>query len=103
MAKINDPPPTPAYAAPEEISKFEENLVEYVDVQDEKAPVEATPTCSYAGPQMRSKEDDLSVWEGAKKYKVVTLVAMAAAFSASLDGYRQSAFGKPTLSSKSFH
>lgn len=39
-------------------------------------------------PQMRLKSDDLGVWESIGRYKLVTAVAMAAAFSASLDGYR---------------
>lgn len=40
-------------------------------------------------PVMRSKLDDLTVWQSVTRYKLVALVAMAAAFSASLDGYRQ--------------
>ncbi|OGM48645.1 hexose transporter [Aspergillus bombycis] len=39
-------------------------------------------------PVMRSKEDDLSVWQTVRRYKVVSVVAMAAAFSAALDGYQ---------------
>lgn len=39
--------------------------------------------------QMRSKIDDLTVWESVKKHRLITLVAMAAAFSAALDGYRK--------------
>jgi hypothetical protein len=45
-------------------------------------------TKEYAQP-MRSKVDDLSVWQSIQRYKVVGFVAMAAAFSASLDGYRK--------------
>ena len=37
---------------------------------------------------MRSKVDDLSVWQCVRQFKVLSLIAMAAAFSASLDGYR---------------
>lgn len=40
-------------------------------------------------PQMRLKADDLGIWESVGRYKLVTAVAMAAAFSASLDGYRK--------------
>ena len=40
-------------------------------------------------PQMRSKDDDLGVWETVKQYKLITAVAMAGAFAASLDGYRE--------------
>ncbi|KAB8256146.1 general substrate transporter [Aspergillus pseudonomiae] len=39
-------------------------------------------------PLMRSKEDDLSVWQTVRRYKVISVVAMAAAFSAALDGYQ---------------
>lgn len=46
----------------------------------------------HSGPtmQMRSKADDDSVWQSMKKYKRVGVVAMSAAFAASLDGYRES-------------
>ena len=40
-------------------------------------------------PVMRSKFDDLSVWQSVRRYKQVGLIAMAAAFCASLDGYRK--------------
>ena len=39
--------------------------------------------------QMRTKADDLPIWESVKRYKLVSLLAMVAAFSASLDGYRK--------------
>lgn len=39
-------------------------------------------------PVMRSKEDDLSIWQTVRRYKLVSIMAMAAAFSAALDGYR---------------
>lgn len=39
--------------------------------------------------QMRSKSDDVSVWQSMMQHKLVGLVAMSAAFSASLDGYRE--------------
>ncbi|WVF71848.1 hypothetical protein IAT40_006657 [Kwoniella sp. CBS 6097] len=38
--------------------------------------------------QMRSKFDDLGVWASVKRYKFISAVAMAAAFSASLEGYQ---------------
>jgi hypothetical protein len=38
---------------------------------------------------MRSKEDDLSVWKSLLRHRLVATIAMAAAFSASLDGYRE--------------
>lgn len=37
---------------------------------------------------MRSSEDDLSIWRTARRFKLTSTIAMAAAFSASLDGYR---------------
>ena len=42
------------------------------------------------GPVMRSKSDDLSVWQSARRFKLVSGIAMCAAFCASLDGYRNS-------------
>jgi hypothetical protein len=41
------------------------------------------------GPIMRSREDDLGVWQCVRRFKTVSLIAMTAAFSASLDGYRK--------------
>lgn len=43
-------------------------------------------------PQMRLNSDDLGIWESVVRHKFITLVAMAAAFSASLDGYRKQSF-----------
>ncbi|KAJ5871638.1 uncharacterized protein N7529_003991 [Penicillium soppii] len=40
------------------------------------------------GPIMRSREDDLGIWQCVKRFKTVSWIAMAAAFSASLDGYQ---------------
>lgn len=39
--------------------------------------------------QIRTNEDDLPIWHAVRRYKLVTVVAMLAAFSASLDGYRK--------------
>jgi hypothetical protein len=39
---------------------------------------------------MKSSLDKMSVWQAAMAYKRVSLMCMAAAFSASLDGYRES-------------
>ncbi|KAL3466115.1 general substrate transporter [Aspergillus heterothallicus] len=53
------------------------------------AQIEADPAVAAKGePLMRSNLDNLSVWEGLLRYKTVTMIAMAAAFSASLDGYQ---------------
>lgn len=40
-------------------------------------------------PLMRSKLDNLTVWKSVGRYKNVAVIAMIAAFSASLDGYRE--------------
>ncbi|KAJ5256738.1 hypothetical protein N7478_012842 [Penicillium angulare] len=37
---------------------------------------------------LRSKADELSVWQTARQFKVISMVAMIASFSASLDGYQ---------------
>ncbi|KAJ4328834.1 hypothetical protein N0V84_000621 [Fusarium piperis] len=39
-------------------------------------------------PVMRSRFDDLGVWQSVRRYKHVGLIAMTAAFCASLDGYQ---------------
>ncbi|KAF7122119.1 hypothetical protein CNMCM5793_000075 [Aspergillus hiratsukae] len=39
-------------------------------------------------PIMRTKEDDLGIWQSVRRYKWVSALAMIAAFSASLDGYQ---------------
>lgn len=41
------------------------------------------------GPLMRSKEDDMGIWRTVLRHKRVGFIAMAAAFCASLDGYRE--------------
>ncbi len=45
-------------------------------------------------PIMRTKEDDLGVWQSVMRYKWVSALAMLAAFSASLDGYRKYQFDR---------
>lgn len=58
----------------------------------EHAAAEQRPTTPSKpeGPVMRSQVDDISVWKTARQFKVASLIAMTAAFSASLDGYRKS-------------
>lgn len=41
------------------------------------------------GPVLRAATDDLSVWQSVRRFKKVGYIAMAAAFCASLDGYRK--------------
>jgi SP family general alpha glucoside:H+ symporter-like MFS transporter len=50
------------------------------------------PTSKGGAPVMRSKADDLSVWQTVRIYKRVGLIAMAAGFCASLDGYRNNTY-----------
>ncbi|KAJ3530958.1 hypothetical protein NM208_g9091 [Fusarium decemcellulare] len=57
-------------------------------MQQAKAHTEAVENAGGDGPIMRSKLDDLSVWQSVRKFKRVGCIAMLAAFSASLDGYQ---------------
>lgn len=66
------------------------------DTKTEHIAVERTPTndeldqSSKSGsPVMRSKADELSIWQSLRKNKLVGLIAMSAAFTAALDGYRK--------------
>lgn len=58
------------------------------NIEDASNQGDAMPTKSM-GPIMRSREDDLGVWQCVRRFKTVSLIAMTAAFSASLDGYRK--------------
>ncbi|WPG99101.1 general substrate transporter [Acrodontium crateriforme] len=64
------------------------------DVLDDGKPatthVEEAPRAmsTTTGAAMRSRSDDLGIWQSVKQYKMITFVAMCAAFSASLDGYQ---------------
>ncbi|KAE8140443.1 general substrate transporter [Aspergillus pseudotamarii] len=49
---------------------------------------EHCPIGKGGAPVMRSKEDDLSIWQTVRRYKLISIMAMAAAFSAALDGYQ---------------
>ncbi|KAM0495780.1 hypothetical protein ACHAQF_005277 [Verticillium nonalfalfae] len=62
----------------------EVDMVEGHDHGDEKSQ---GPFHEALGP-MRAKSDDLSVWATMRLYKVAGIIAMAGAFSASLDGYQ---------------
>lgn len=51
---------------------------------------EESPTATKSGPPvMRAEVDNISVLESLRQYRYVFLIAMGAAFSASLDGYRK--------------
>ena len=41
------------------------------------------------GAAMRTKADELGIWQSLRKNRLVALIAMGAAFSAALDGYRK--------------
>jgi hypothetical protein len=62
------------------------------NIKDDEATKEyMTEDVSKSGaPQMRMKSDDIPILESVGRYKLITLVGIAAAFSASLDGYRKS-------------
>ncbi|OAL54016.1 general substrate transporter [Pyrenochaeta sp. DS3sAY3a] len=49
---------------------------------------DATESAGAHVPVMRSRSDELSVWQAARRYKLLGAIAMAAAFSASLEGYQ---------------
>lgn len=53
------------------------------------------------GPVMRAAVDDYTVWQSVRRFKKVGCIAMAAAFCASLDGYRKpkSYWNSPQLES----
>jgi len=51
----------------------------------------------HGAPVMRAVADDLSVWQSMRKYKRVGVIAMAAAFCASLDGYRKASLTSRTV------
>ncbi|KAF4176771.1 hypothetical protein CNMCM7927_003881 [Aspergillus lentulus] len=60
-----------------------------VETVEHSHPAEMNPaTGKDAAPLMFSKEDDLTVWQSVRRYQMVGVIAMAAAFSASLDGYQ---------------
>lgn len=71
-----------------------------VTASDEKPDVITTEHLADAGENggdgatgsamaMRARDDDLSIWHSLQKHKLVVTIAMVAAFSASLDGYRE--------------
>ena len=63
-----------------------ENEIQAVEMQEQRDE----PTQDAVGPLMRSKEDSLGIWRTVLRHKRVGLIAMTAAFCASLDGYRES-------------
>jgi hypothetical protein len=68
----------------EQEGKRDIEMVERTTTTDEQMP-----TSKGENPLMRSKEDDLSIWYSALRFKRVGCIAMIAAFCAALDGYRK--------------
>lgn len=61
-----------------------ENIEHAITTKEMETQIEKGST-----PVMRTKEDDLGIWQSVRRYKWVSTLAMIAAFSASLDGYRK--------------
>lgn len=66
---------------------IDNETIEEDNVQPQNAPVN-----NEEGPVLRAASDDLSVWQSVRRFKRVGYIAMAAAFCASLDGYRKIAW-----------
>jgi SP family general alpha glucoside:H+ symporter-like MFS transporter len=62
-----------------------------IEMVEDRTTAEEMPHPDSKGgaPLMRSKADDFTVWQAVRRYKRVGLIAMTAAFCASLDGYRK--------------
>ncbi|KAJ6087608.1 hypothetical protein N7467_006522 [Penicillium canescens] len=67
----------------ESTKPMSENIEHAIPTKEMEAQIEKGNT-----PIMRTKEDDLGVWQSVRRYKWVSTLAMVAAFSASLDGYQ---------------
>ena len=61
-----------------------ETEIQAVEMQEHRDE----PTKDAGGPLMRSKEDEMGIWRTVVRHKRVGYISMAAAFCASLDGYR---------------
>jgi hypothetical protein len=70
------------------MAHHEQDMADIDERTAEKALDSHVEDVSHTG-AMRSKSDNISVWKSMLRYKVVGMVAMSAAFSASLDGYRK--------------
>lgn len=69
----------------EPASKVEiENVEHYVTTEEMQRTISKGNI-----PLMRTQADNLTVWQSVKRYRRASLLAMIAAFSASLDGYRK--------------
>ncbi|KAH6967855.1 general substrate transporter [Ilyonectria sp. MPI-CAGE-AT-0026] len=71
------------------MSKTDQPKGEIDTIENRETAEDMQQTIEKGGvPLMRSREDDISVWQTAWRYKTVGVIAMAAAFSAALDGYQ---------------
>lgn len=59
------------------------------EIDEPVHPANMAPASRGEVPVMRSKADDLTVWQSVRRYRNVGYIAMLAAFCASLDGYRK--------------
>ncbi len=62
----------------------------------EQHAMEDMPPSNGGEPVMRSRLDDLTVWQSVRRFRFVGFIAMSAAFCASLDGYRKFAIRWPS-------
>lgn len=76
-----------------------ESEIQAVEMQEHRDE----PAQDAIGPLMRSKEDSLGIWRTVLRHKRLGLIAMTAAFCASLDGYRESQAYLLTESSLNMH
>lgn len=60
-----------------------------IDMVERSTGNDHMPPSKGGAPLLRSKVDDLSIWQSVLIYKRVGFIAMAAAFCAALDGYRK--------------
>jgi MFS transporter, SP family, general alpha glucoside:H+ symporter len=69
--------------------KRDNEMVEAATTTEEQMPASKGEV-----PLMRSKADEVGVWQSALIFKRVGLMAMTAAFCAALDGYRKTRLTK---------
>ena len=87
IARYSAPSLSPTTAMAEHQGKSNADMIERTTTTETQMH-----TSKGGAPLMRSKVDDLSVWQSARLYKRVGFIAMAAAFCAALDGYRETLY-----------
>ncbi len=78
----------PARSPPSGIINMKQDTAESEAVENHTT-AEDVPPPKPGAPLMRSKEDEIPIWQSIRRHKLVGLIAMAAAFCAALDGYRK--------------